>query len=794
MTNTLAKPEVIQLPSSETGFSLSDLKQIVFRRWKPALAIGAISFVGIFTPTLLETPQYQSKTLILLDSDKTKQSASVMPNQQALPTSGFYNMKDLSTEILILRSYSLISQAMKESPQAFSGLSISDVIEGLSIYQAMVGDVPTDVLTVSFTNPDPQRAKAILEALGSTYVKYSLQRQRSQANNAIEFIEEQLPRSQKEVDEVATEIRQFRQTHNIVDPDQYAVGVGEFRQELERQAKEVEIALSRTQRQYQEISNKLAELGQNPDTALVYTVLGQDQVYQNLVAQLKDLETQQALGSVDFHDTYHVMESIQLRRAELKKLLQQRAKQLLGDAVSRITLDQVLVSQSGIMTTPGGEIAATGTSGGEAEGDGTTKTQSSNSQVGTSASTLQLLTNQLLSLQTELAALNSQLEGIDQAKTKVETDFKRIPQLQQTFAELQRQFTVKSEAVNYLLQRQQELEIAAAEEIAPWQILDEPYLPTKPISPNIQRGLAIALIAGGLLGVATAWLLQQLDQKVRTVDDVKQTTRLPLLGTIPQVDNPIVEINTTNNRESRSYQYSSFTEGLRALAMNLRYLMIETGRIKSLALTSSTSSEGKTTVTYNLSLVLAELGFRVLVVDADLRKPKMHKIAHLSNEGGFSNIIVGDEPWSDFVQTGVMENLHIITAGETSPNPIALLNSNKTKQLIQEWRENYDYLLFDTPPIGVMADAKSLASQIDTMLFVTGIGRVSPKALENSLEILHNSQCNVAGFVANMVNRDFDYYAYSYYDSYYNQTYTNGNGNGNGNGHHEGITHQSHRR
>ena len=778
MTNTLTKPEVIHLPSQETGLTLADLKQIVIRRWKPALAVGALVFTGVFIPTLLSTPKYESRTSILLDSGKNQQSASVMPEQ---PTSSYYNLKDFSTEITILHSYSLIAKAMKEFPETFTELSITEVIEGLSITQAMVGDIPTDILNVSFTDPDPQQAKAVLEALAATYVKYSLERQRSQATNAIDFIKEQLPRSQKELNEAAKAIRQFRQTHNVVDPDQYALQVGEFRQVLEQQAKEVEISLSRTQRQYQETSHQLAELGQNPDTAIVYTVLGQDQVYQNLAAQLKELETQQALGSVDFHDTYHVIENIKLRRAELRKLLQQRAKQLLGDAVSRITLDQVIVSQPGVIATPGSEASVSETTG----------TQTSNSQVGTSASTLQTLTYQLLNLQTELAALHSQLEGIYQAKAKVETDFKRIPQLQQAFAELQRQFTVKSEAVNYLLQRQQELQIAAAEEIAPWQILDAAYLPIKPSSPDIQRGLAVALAAGGCLGIATAWLLQMLDQKVRLVEEVKRITRLPLLGTIPDVDEPIVEINTALNQEFRSYQYSSFTEGLRAVAMNLRYLMLETGRIKSLAFTSSTSSEGKTTVTYNLSLVLAELGFRVLVVDADLRKPRMHKLANLPNEHGLSNAIISDEPWSNFVQAGIIENLHIMTSGDTSPNPIALLNSEKARQLIQEWQESYDYLLIDTPPIGVMADAKSMISQVDTTLFVTGIGRVSQKALENSLEILHNSQCNLAGFIANMVNRDFDYYAYSYYDSYYNQTYTT-NGHSNGNGHHpEGVTQQS---
>ena len=114
--------------------------------------------------------------------------------------------------------------------------------------------------------------------------------------------------------------------------------------------------------------------------------------------------------------------------------------------------------------------------------------------------------------------------------------------------------------------------------------------------------------------------------------------------------------------------------------------------------------------------------------------------------------------------------MDFIASGQTSPNPIALLNSSKMTQLIEEWKEAYDYVLIDTPPIGVIADAKSLASKVDSILFISGIERVNCKSIGNALDILHGSQCNIAGVVANMVNPDFDYYAYSYYDSYYNQS------------------------
>jgi len=277
-----------------------------------------------------------------------------------------------------------------------------------------------------------------------------------------------------------------------------------------------------------------------------------------------------------------------------------------------------------------------------------------------------------------------------------------------------------------------------------------------------------ALIAGGFLGVAIAFILQQLDQTVKQVDEVKQITQLPLLGVVPRVAEPSIVGNIPTTKQAYSY-YSSYTEGLRSLAMNLRYLMADGKQIKTLAVTSSTSAEGKSTISHNLGIVLAEFDLRVLIVDADLRKPKLHKLAEIKNNLGLSEIIAQEVPWSEQIQAGVVDNLDLITAGATSPNPIALLNSQRMKQLVAEWSQAYDYVIIDTPPIGVIADAKSLAQEVDSMLFVTAIERASRKAITNSVEILHNSQCHIAGVVANMVDPELDYYAYSYHDSYYNQ-------------------------
>ena len=625
MNNSIIKSEVIDLSAlnnQESGFSLEEFKQTIYRRWKPALAVAILSSTGIFLSSALQTPQYLSETQILIDNPKTQQSASVSPTENAL--SRYYSIKDLTTEIFVLRSHSMVTKALKSIQDRYPDLNAGQVLGNLNIYQAAINKIPSDILVVSYQDEDPERAKAVLEALGSTYVQYSLDKQRSQATNAIQFINGQLGGAQQELDEAAKAIRQFRQVHQMVDPDISASEVAGIKGSIEQEIQQTKIAIQLNKQETKELDNQLRELGQDTDTLVASSVLGQDGVYQTLASQLKELETQYNLGNVTFYDTHPVMEDLKDRRTELKKLLQERAEQVLGKSVSPAILNRVVLAQTNLessqSTADGSEANSSNTSESSANvSDNSSSSpfstsvvgeqhlstsnsgnQVSGSKVSTQGSTLEILASRKMELQYEAASLQSKLNGLHRTKAETETNFKQIPSLQQDYAELQRQLELKSDAYNYLLVRKQELEIAEAEETAPWRVLNNPFLPSKPVSPDIPQSLLMALASGSFLGLATAFILQKMDRRIKKVEEIKELTKLPILGIIPKVDDPTVEVNIRTTKRSYSY-YSSFTEGLRSLAMNLRYLMVETGHIKTLALTSSTSAEGKTTITYNQS-------------------------------------------------------------------------------------------------------------------------------------------------------------------------------------------------
>lgn len=720
------KDDFIQSETSSSGLGGADLGRSLRKRWPQAIAVAVSVFVGVALSTFSTIPKYQSETLILLD----QKTAVPIVNSPTDANTNNLNTKDLSTEIQILQSQSLIAKAINKLDDSYKNIPISYISKNLSIRQ--VGQA--EILIVSYTDTIPDRAKAVLEALGATYVNYSLEKKRGQATNAIEFINQQLPQAQQDLNESALAIRAFRQRYSIVDPDSYADIVVKNKESFQEQAQALAISINQNQRRYQELRRQMEKVGQNPDTALAKSLLAQDAVYQKIASNLKEIEAKYTVERTRYYDNHPIVENLKQQRDQTLRLLQERSVQVMGNAVSQVDISDV---------TGSGEIQ-------------------------------QGLASQLLQVETDLASQMSQFNSILQAQTQVAGSFQQIPQLQQAYAELQRQVKIRSDAVNRFLEKLQELRISEAQETAPWRILEPPHLPDAPISPNIQRNLLLGMLAGGVLGIGFAVLLERLDQRVKRVEEIKELTGIPLLGVVPRVENPDItpQVEALNGK-SRGYDRSPFTEAFRSLALNLRFLGAS-GQVKTLAFTSSTPGEGKSTLVYNLGLSLAELGQRVLIVDADMRKPKVHKLWQIPNAVGLSTAIATDKSWDQLTHSFSGGKITVLTSGPNPPNPVALLESEKMAALLKEWRQTYDYVLLDSTPIVGVADAQSLAAKVDSVVFVAAMEGATRAAILRATELLKVSKSHIAGLVVNMVDTDRGDIYYSYY-SYYGETTSNGN-------------------
>ncbi len=644
----------------DDSFKLTKFFRVLRKRWIVIVAVSVTVFAGNTYYTFTRTPQYRSSASLLVNSTIAVSDIQL----PGLPTSSTVN---LGTEIAILKSRPLIEIAvskMQQSPSnTYKDVDALTIMSGLDIRP----EKDTMVLRLTYTDSNPKRAQGVLNALAQTYVEYSLKDRRTKSSTAIKFIQDKLPQVKQQLDKSALAVTQFRKTYNIVDPDTYAASVYKMREALENQAQDLQIKIAQVQQQYEVLSR---QVGKSPEAAIGGAILQQDAPYQSLVKQFQEVETNYFLERTRFRGDHPSMIALKDRRDELYRLLETRAQSVVG----------VRGNTANITNEPNSAIQ-------------------------------QSLASQLFDAQTTLAVSQAQLESIRNAQTEVSSAFSKIPQIQQKYVEIQRQLALDSSTYNKLSEKLEELRISEAQEISSWKVLEPPLIPIRPSSPDIERSLITGAISGLVLGILFALLLNRLDQRIREVGEVREIIDIPLLASIPMTETASLSANNSQGMLPTS-SYYAFKEALGSLALNLRYLGTD-NMMKVIAFTSSVPSEGKSTLTYNLAIILSALGYRVLLVDADMRKPTVHKLAGLSNKVGLSTALATPSPWQDLIQAGDdHDRLHILTSGSLPPNPMLLLESNKMAALLQEWRQEYDYVLVDTPPVIGITDAQCLTSKL----------------------------------------------------------------------------------
>jgi len=213
---------------------------------------------------------------------------------------------------------------------------------------------------------------------------------------------------------------------------------------------------------------------------------------------------------------------------------------------------------------------------------------------------------------------------------------------------------------------------------------------------------------------------------------------------------------------------SPIAEAYRTLRTNIQFSSLD-NPLKTIMVTSSAPGEGKTTTTVNLAVAMAQSDARVIIIDGDLRKPRIHKVFKSSNQYGVSNILVNNLDYKDVVIKTPINGLEILPSGIIPPNPSELLSSNKMKALINKLKEDYDYVLIDTPPAAVVTDAAILSTCADGVLLVCAAGQVSKEAVQRSRELLKNVNANILGVVLNKIPANNKGYYQYYYEDYYGE-------------------------
>ena len=300
---------------------------------------------------------------------------------------------------------------------------------------------------------------------------------------------------------------------------------------------------------------------------------------------------------------------------------------------------------------------------------------------------------------------------------KIENELAKLPETQRRYVTLQRSFKANETFYEYLLEKRTEAEIRKTSNMNLNRIIDKALLPGGTIAPKRKLYVLIGLLIGFVIAVIIAFIRDILDDKIKTEDELKSMTNIPMLGTVPH-------FNFRDNRKLvvNSDPKSVAAEAFRSIRTNLKFIShVDKGMV--IAVTSTIQGEGKTIITTNLASIIALTGKKVLLMSIDMRRPAIHKLFGLhSGDAGLSNILSGHKSVNEVIHKEVMENLDLIISGPKPPNPSELLGNELFLSFIDEMRQRYDFVIMDTPPVGPVTDTKLILPYCDVIAYILRAG------------------------------------------------------------------------
>lgn len=365
-------------------------------------------------------------------------------------------------------------------------------------------------------------------------------------------------------------------------------------------------------------------------------------------------------------------------------------------------------------------------------------------------------------LSDSLAVKNAEAESLGALVRTQSEAIQKLEEKSNRYQALRSEVESNRRMYNEFLERRKELESTSGFGAMNVSVVDRALPPSAPVRPKKWLNLTLAVIVGLLGGVALAFFFEYLDDTVKTPEEVKDVLGLPFLGLIPVIGR--ADMEEGGGVVTRGERFSGVAEAFRTVRTGLSFALSDREGGGVFVVTSPGPREGKTLNAVNLSITLAQQGRSVLLVDADLRKPTVHRMLALPNEEGLSTLLAGGEEPGRAVQASAVENLSVIPSGPIPPNPSELLGSARMASLLEGLSSSYDFVVFDSPPTGAVTDAVVLASRVDGVILILSAGTTRRKSAQHCVDQIRRVRGNLLGVVLNAFQfSSASYYRYAYY-------------------------------
>lgn len=369
--------------------------------------------------------------------------------------------------------------------------------------------------------------------------------------------------------------------------------------------------------------------------------------------------------------------------------------------------------------------------------------------------------DELLQTEKNLELMLGEVKGEAFENNKKEIDFNRLA----------REEVNNERLYELVLKRMKELDLSSLLKSNNIRVLDAAKVSRLPVKPRVQTNLMLAMVLGLVAGVGLAFLIELQDRTIKGHQDI-EALGVSFLGLIPSIPGETGALPSARDQYVLRQPKSPVAECCRTVRTNLLFSSPDNPP-KRLVVTSASPQEGKTTTLVNLGITLANAGGRVLLVDTDMRRPRLHKSFGVANELGLSNLIVGEGKLEDAIKSTEVPGLFVLPSGPVPPNPAELLHTDRFKQLAERLGNEFDRVLFDSPPVGAVTDPLLLANQMDGTIIVVKMLQTNRDAAERAVRALHDANARILGVVLNDVaveKREYGYYqGYYSYGHYYGE-------------------------
>jgi len=735
----------------ESQVSLSDYLRILYRgRW-----LITVSFIVVFTATviftLMTSPTYESKTTVLIESTGAMERS-------------LFDLSYLGNQNTLIANQTEILQSRKLAGQVIKRLDGSDVRDSLALFQpnedgeylpfrvmvrSLQGSMEvehkrdTDVLTITFSAGSAFEAAYIANAIASEFQLLNADANTSEISELKEFLEKRLRIKETELRNSEERLRDYQEEEKVASLDAETSELVNRLAQVEAMLEGARIDLEANLEMKSSLQEKLEErkLSLPNDLSEIST------------PYLKSL--QQQLAQIVADKTVYVIALQSEAQSSNTKFFEASIKQY-DDKIN--ALKQQLQNEADKIT--------------------------GSSMVTDPLQLSQDMVSKLLSLDGEIKASSAKINALQDVVGDYNGRLEVLPNKILELARLERRRKVDEETYMMMTQKMEETKIQEAAQAKNVNIIDEAIESDFPVKPRKKLNVLLGAMIGLALGIGLTFLIEYFDNSIKSPEELERMG-FNILSTIPKIEMDKVEkklerkFDKLGQLEGRKIEArlithldpkSPVSEAYRTLRTNLQFSKVDQ-KLNTILITSAGPKEGKSTTAANLAIAMAQTGQKVVLIDADLRRPVIHSIFGVKKDEGLTNFLMDALPEEKLFKPTFLDNLFLVTSGVLPPNPSELLASNKMKNTLDDLKKKFDLVIIDSPPVIAVTDAAVLSTKVDGTILIVSAERTNRDAISRADSLLKSVNCKLLGALLNGVNVEGMYgsYYYYYYHHYYSK-------------------------